>query len=135
MLIKYRLLNILGLVISFLPAVVATYQYYPAIVEVTSSVWDRVGVGTIIAAVFIMAVLIRYASVKYPSPTPDIIFLILWVVCELLKKVIVPMSSIMFWAAVGSIAGRVVLTASDICEKRDLRRMGITPPEKKSGGD
>ena len=47
LLIKYRLINLFGLIISFLPAVIATYQYYPAIVDATSSVWDRIGVGTV----------------------------------------------------------------------------------------
>lgn len=134
MLIKYRLINLFGLIISFLPAVIATYQYYPAIVDVTSSVWDRIGVGTIIAAVLVMAVVVRYTSVKYPSPTPDVIFLILWVVCELLKKVITPMSDILFWAVVGAFAGRIILTASELFERRELRRMGIEPKESKKNG-
>lgn len=134
LLIKYRLINIFGLIVSFLPAVIATYQYYPAIVDVTSSVWDRIGVGTIIAAVLVMAVVVRYTSVKYPSPTPDVIFLILWVVCELLKKVITPMSDILFWAVVGAFAGRIILTASELFERRELRRMGIEPKESKKNG-
>ena len=134
LLIKYRLINLFGLIISFLPAVIATYQYYPAIVDVTSSVWDRIGVGTIIAAVLVMAVVVRYTSVKYPSPTPDVIFLILWVVCELLKKVITPMSDILFWAVVGAFAGRIILTASELFERRELRRMGIEPKESKKNG-
>ena len=136
MLIKYRLINLFGLIISFLPAVVATYQYYPAIVDATSSVWDRIGVGTVIAAVLVMAVVVRYTSVKYPSPTPDVIFFALWVVCEMLQKVIVPMSDILFWAVLGSLVGRVVLTGSELFERRELRRMGIEPKErKKRGGD
>jgi hypothetical protein len=134
LLIKYRLINIFGLIVSFLPAVIATYQYYPAIVYVTSSVWDRIGVGTIIAAVLVMAVVVRYTSVKYPSPTPDVIFLILWVVCELLKKVITPMSDILFWAVVGAFAGRIILTASELFERRELRRMGIEHKESKKNG-
>jgi hypothetical protein len=134
LLIKYRLINAFGLIVSFLPAVIATYQYYPAIVDATSSVWDRIGVGTIIAAVLVMAVMVRYASVKFPSPTPDVIFLILWVVCELLKKVITPMSDILFWAVVGAFAGRIILTASELFERRELRRMGIEPKESKKNG-
>jgi hypothetical protein len=134
LLIKYRLINIFGLIVSFLPAVIATYQYYPAIVDVTSSVWDRIGVGTIIAAVLVMAVVVRYTSVKYPSPTPDVIFLVLWLVCELLKKVITPMSDILFWAVVGAFAGRIILTASELFERRELRRMGIEPKESKKNG-
>lgn len=134
LLIKYRLINAFGLIVSFLPAVIATYQYYPAIVDATSSVWDRIGVGTIIAAVLVMAVVVRYTSVKYPSPTPDVIFLILWVVCELLKKVITPMSDILFWAVVGAFAGRIILTASELFERRELRRMGIEPKESKKNG-
>ena len=134
LLIKYRLINAFGLIVSFLPAVIATYQYYPAIVDVTSSVLERIGVGTIIAAVLVMAVVVRYTSVKYPSPTPDVIFLILWVVCELLKKVITPMSDILFWAVVGAFAGRIILTASELFERRELRRMGIEPKESKKNG-
>ena len=134
LLIKYRLINAFGLIVSFLPAVIATYQYYPAIVDVTSSVLDRIGVGTIIAAVLVMAVVVRYTSVKYPSPTPDVIFLVLWVVCELLKKVITPMSDILFWAVVGAFAGRIILTASELFERRELRRMGIEPKESKKNG-
>ena len=134
LLIKYRLINAFGLIVSFLPAVIATYQYYPAIVDVTSSVLDRIGVGTIIAAVLVMAVVVRYTSVKYPSPTPDVIFLVLWVVCELLKKVITPMSDILFWAVVGAFAGRIILTASELSERRELRRMGIEPKESKKNG-
>lgn len=128
--IKYRLINAAGLIISFLPAVIATLQYYPAIVEVTSSVWDRVGIGIIISAVFVMAVMVKYFSVKYPSPTPDIIFLILWIVCEMLKKVIVPMSDILFWAALGAFIGGKIIAVSEFCEKRELRKMGIS-----SGGE
>ena len=41
LLIKYRLINIFGLIVSFLPAVIATYQYYPAIVDVTSSFFGQ----------------------------------------------------------------------------------------------
>ena len=134
LLIKYRLINAFGLIVSFLPAVIATYQYYPAIVDVTSSVLDRIGVGTIIAAVLVLAVVVRYTSVKYPSPTPDVIFLVLWVVCELLKKVITPMSDILFWAVVGAFAGRIILTASELFERRELRRMGIEPKESKKNG-
>ena len=81
-----------------------------------------------------MAVVVRYTSVKYPSPTPDVIFLILWVVCELLKKVITPMSEILFWAVVGAFAGRIILTASELFERRELRRMGIEPKESKKNG-
>lgn len=130
MLIKYRLINIFGLVISFLPAVVATFQYYPAIVEATPSVWDRVGVGVIISAVFVAAVMIRYAKVKFPSPTPDVIFLILWIVCELLRSVIVPMSDILFWAFAGAGVGHAVLSLSEFFEKREIRRLNTG-----NGGD
>ncbi len=129
MMIKYRLINALGLIISFLPAVIATFQYYPAIVDATSSVWDRVGVGVIIAAVLVAAVVIRYVSVKFPSPTADVLFLILWIICELLQKVIVPMADIAFWAFAGAAVGRVVLVASEHFEKRELRRIN------KTGGD
>lgn len=132
LLIKYRLINLFGLIISFLPAVVATYQYYPAIVDATSSVWDRIGAGGVIAAVLVTAVVVRYMSVKFPSPTPDVIFLALWVVCEILQNVIVPMSDIFFWGMLGSVVGRVVLTASELFERRELRRMGI---ERKDGGN
>ena len=129
MLIKYRLINAFGLIISFLPAVVATFQYYPAIVDATSSVRDRVGVGVVIAAVLVATVIIRYMSVKFPSPTPDVLFLVLWVACELLQKVIVPMADIAFWAFAGAAVGRAVLGASEFFEKREVRMMN------KTGGD
>lgn len=128
--IKYRLINGLGLVVSFMPAVIATLQYYPAIVEVTSSVWDRVGIGIIISAVFVMAVMVKYFSVKYPRPTPDVVFFVLWVVAEMLEKVIVPMSDILFWAALGAFVGGKIIAVSEFCEKRELRKTGIS-----SGGE
>lgn len=124
MLIKYRIINACGLLVSCIPAIIATFQYYPAIVDATSSFADRVGVGLIIAAILVMAVVVRYVSVKFPSPTPDVLFGVAWVACEMLKKVVVPMSDILFWAFLGAAAGRVVLAVSEYCEKKEIRRNG-----------
>ena len=126
MLIKYRLINACGLLVSCLPAIIATFQYYPAIVDATSSFADRIGVGLIIAAILVMAVVVRFVSVKFPSPTPDVLFGVAWVACELLQKVVVPMSDILFWAFLGAAVGRVVFAVSDFCEKREMRRLNIT---------
>lgn len=128
--IKYRIINAVALIGSFIPALVAVFQYYPAIVDVTESVFDRIGIGVVIGAVIVFAFVTRYLHVKSPSPSPDILFAALWIVSELLKKVIVPMSTIFFWAAIGAVVGRAVLAISAFYERREMRRLN-----KANGGE
>lgn len=118
---KYRIINFLGLIICFLPACVATLQYYPYIKEHTTSWIDRIGIGIVICAVIILAVIIKYGKSKFPSPTPTTMFLAIWIICEALKSVITPMGDIAFWGVVGSFVGGIIIRVSDYCERREAR--------------
>lgn len=118
---KYRIINFLGLIICFLPACIATLQYYPYIKEHTTSWLDRIGIGIIICAVIILTVIIKYGKSKFPSPTPATLFLSIWLICEALTSVVVPMRDIAFWGFVGSLVGGIIIKVSDYCERREAR--------------
>ena len=113
---KYRIINFLGLIICFLPACIATLQYYPYIKEHTTSWIDRIGIGIIICAVIILTVIIKYGKSKFPSPTPATLLLSSW-----LTSVVVPMRDIAFWGFAGSLVGGIIIKVSDYCERREAR--------------
>jgi hypothetical protein len=108
---KGILFNLLGLMCCLVPPVIVTSMYFPVWKD-TVGIAGTLGGGAAVVAIVAYIVLSKYMKVKMQSPSPVLVFTVLYAMFYLMQRVITGLTVVAFWGMIGSAAGVIMFAVA-----------------------